>query len=440
MKLFKLIPLIAMAIAPLAYASPDSAGFVPAAWTTLPEEGAHLSALADFPAGDAKLDAAVDRILGVQRDALTNAAMPLANAIPPANMPADWVPWRFAAFASDLSVSASGLVGLLTFKGTPAVTVIWQKKEGKHNALVAEELPNEAAFAFRGAPTARDAETQTDAIFKTVLATGRVKNADGLRERIAESVTEFRRMALAANAAPAGGEWYASKLRVDIEVSASGKVSWGTVGGDVKLRLEWFRIQPSGQPATAAAAPVPGPLHDLISAMCEDLASASSTEPAAHFRASQFYVGLGLGASGTVGVASGSASAIGYLYFNRVAKPKAMPAAGFTNASWHLVQSHPSVEQLDFARRAGVETLAASPLAGDEPVLFRIDRAQFRAGLKRAMAIGSYFGNRATQSEGASWAVADVKPSFTLSVTGALGLAKMTGSAAAMIDFQNQNF
>jgi hypothetical protein len=449
-KAFVALALLAGSLAPaFASATPADAGFVPKDWYTPPEEGgAPANSMSPFSVPSPKLDASLGRIFSAQRDALTAVQKPSVTFTPPANMPSDWVPWRFAAFASDLSVTASGLLGVLSFKGTPSITVIWQKREPKTKVVAsaaAEPAGNVPVFRISDNPA--DLETQVDAIYQTALASGHVKKTKGLRDRIHNMVGNFHDMTVAVNQTPAGGEWYASRLRVDLEISASGQVQWGTVGGDLKVRLEWYRIQPkSADPALHAAPAVadgPSPLRDLVTAMSEDLISVSQTTPNPHFDATTFYVGLGISAGGNIGVVKASAQAIGYLYFSHAvpAKTKVFTAARreFSPASWMLIENSPSARSLDYARATGVHMQLHSAVQGHEQAEYVIDRGNFREGLKQAMQMGDYFSRIADQNGGSEWGVSDIKPGFTMSVGGKLDLVTLTGLVTAQIIFQNKN-
>lgn len=435
---------LSLIVTALAMATPASAAVVPADWYALPESAgeAMLTTVASEP--DDRLKATLGRIFSAQRDALSSVSDPMVLLAPPKNKPADWVPWRFVSFVSDLSVSVSGLLGILSFKGTPSVSIYWQKREHFVNSTVnlapdtASDIPE-----FILDPQASDtaATNQVDAIYHTVMASGRVRNGNRVRAGLTTLVGQFRDMTKTVSASAAATEWYPSRLRAEIEISASGRVNFGTVGGAVRVRLEWFPVQHTAPVAHFVATTTQqSSLFDLIASMAEDLSALSDTPVSPGFRASSFFVGLGIGASGTIGVAKGSAQAFGYVHFSRNAKAKPKLVADgdkkFSNASFYLIDAEPSRDALLFAERKGIKMLTSS----EHPTVFKIDRSQFRAGLKKAFRIGGYFAKQASENMGPQWAISDVKPGFTMSVSGGLGLATMTGSVTAQIDFQNLKF
>jgi hypothetical protein len=72
------------------------------------------------------------------------------------------------------------------------------------------------------------------------------------------------------------------------------------------------------------------------------------------------------------------------------------------------------------------------------------EQARFRAGLRKAFQIGDFFAARAAESSGTrsdtSWAISEIRPGFTMSIGGGLGLATLTGSAEAVLILQDKNF
>lgn len=429
-------------------ASPDSAGFVPADWYTLPEEdSAGLIAAAPFGQPDAKLGQSLRRIFSAQHDALSEVKSPAIDLAVPADRPADWVPWRFVSFASDLSVSASGLLGVLSFKGSPSLSVYWQKREAftqREPSAFSDNVSDLPVFYLDSAATQQQAERQVDEIYKTVLASGHVRGGGTLRSNLKGAVANFREVVHALSVAPAGAHWFASRLRVDLDISASGKVSYGSVGGALRVRLEWFHVQSDRErdpSPTSATTPMQSSILELVKAMTEDLSSAASTPPIG-FRATGFNVGLGFGASGNIGVVKGSAQATCILYFSQAngkrRKPRAAHSLASSGASWYLIDPNPSAEALRLAGRSGIE-MVRSAVAASPEVMFKVDRRQFRKGLEKAFKIGSYFAQIAAEPSGRDWAISTIKPGFAMSVGGSLGLVKLTGSATAQLEFQNQN-
>jgi len=437
-------------------ATPADAGRVPADWISLPEEtGAQLfhqpSNLEDERA---HLDKSLRRIFLSQGDALLAAKQPTVRVPSPAKKPSDWVPWRLKAVSTDLAVSASGLIGVLGFKGTPSVSVYWAKRESHSHLSNLDDDPEFPVFRFNETPGPRGKKAQLEVIHRTVLASGRVKNTKELRGNLERAVNQFQDLSVAAKSASADGAWYLGFLRMDLEISASGRVKWGSVGGAVKIRLEWHHAQATaGTPSAPRAPEVPvkfNPtqknLRALVGSLCEDLASASNNPMVANYQARMFVVGLGIGASGNVGVAKASASAIGYMHF--FYSPTSRRPSRFigddterpSKDPFYLIDHDPSAETLRFAKSNGIETVPSNQFVEGGATAFKLDRQAFRIGLRKAFQIGKYFAEQADKTKNDEWAINIIRPAFALSVSGDVGLAKLTGQVSALIQFNNLAF
>jgi hypothetical protein len=443
---------------------------LPREWYSLPEETDEQAEFV-FSSGDRQLKTNILRIFSAQRKALMDSENPimeesfLAKSFLAKNRlaksrSADWVPWRLAAFATDLAVSIGGQVGVLAFKGTPSVSVIWRKREKQHRLAetgAAQEGPSPRGI-FRFSETQSDSELkeQIESIYRMAKASGKIKKSKELRKEVRRAVVQFREMGAAIGATPLSSDWYASHLRMDLEISAEGRIKWGTVGGAIGLRLEWERV-----PALAKGLNLIAPskkqagLFDLVGAIASDLElTQRSWQPVnPRFEPTLLIVGLAINASGNIGIARASVTAAGIVYFSRTpekmaqssrAKLLAKPVA---ETSWWLIDDQPKAhlraKEMAFTRENGIESIHS--MNGSS---YRIERERFRAGLRKAFQIGDYFAARAAESSGTrpgtksdtSWAISEIRPGFTMSIGGGLGLATLTGSAEAVLILQDKNF
>jgi hypothetical protein len=441
-------------------------GMVPKSWYVLPEDPGYAAPTSDFTGSQTqqrqRLEAMVDRIFLNQRDGLAGVTNYRGLDVRPANhRPKDWVPWRFVAFATDLTVSGSGLIGLLIFKGSASVTAVWQKREKPAQNFASEQQAaepdprNEASavptFNFSAEDNAATTARKVDIIHNTVLATGRVRNTGGLKGRIGALVGQFNQMSATLETEPTGRMWYASRLRMDIQVAASGQISFGTVGGDVRVRLEWYRgmhnrstTARSRMAFLAPRTPPESSLHSLVSTMVQDLSATSNGALGNEFAIKNFRVGIGLGLDGNVGVAKASIKAIGHIYFSPAPRrpgflePIAPP---ITDEPMYMVDTDPSVESLQFAQARGIKThFFGQDKKAVKFARFEIDRENFRRGLTKALGMGRFFTNRASQSNSQNWAISVIRSELTMSLTGDLGLVTLTGLATAQVEFENKNF
>ncbi len=437
-------------------------GRVPRAWYSLPEDGGGDEELV-FSTGDRLLKTNLLRIFSAQRQALVSSGVDLAAEglsdpgflkSPVKNdRPADWVPWRLAAFASDLAVSAGGQVGVLAFKGTPSVSVIWRKREKAHLDRAQapkktggiESLGTRTVFRMSESLRGVELDEQIESIYRMAKASGKVRKTKRLRTEISQAVQKFREMGSAVSASPFSSQWYPSHLRMDLEITVEGRVKWGTVGGAVGLRLEWERlISTKSNSKQLKFSEKQEGLLDLVGAIAVDLeATQRAWTPAnPRFAPTLLVVALAINAQGTIGVARASGSVAGMVYFSRTPQdflPRlasaSSPSARFAKASWWLIDDKSEPRAFAFARAGGIESIRTKNGAS-----YRVARERFRQGLKKAFQIGDYFAARAAESASDDWAISEIRPGFTMSVGGGLGLATLTGSATAVLILQDTKF
>jgi hypothetical protein len=350
--------------------------------------------------------------------------------------PADWVPWRLAYFATDLSVSLSGWVGALVNKGTPTVTLYWRKqgpKPASPGAFAADSSGETARITSASTPV--DLVRELEPAIRSALASGRIRDESRFRENLLAAAGEFRD-ATSRLEGIGKGEWWVSRLRADLSVDASGKLGpVTTLGGEAKIRLEWHRLMrnPSEAPKPAASLRAPSTffgtarfgegLVDLASGLAEDLdATVDPRIEKRGFKAYSYRIGIGVSKKGDVGVAQATTTLFAHLYFSRdVAKPVVRPSAAFAPP----------------LRSPATVKLVAD---GGEDGVVLIDRGRFRKGLHKALRIGRFFAKRAERAHAGKWKVYDLRTGFEISLAGKTGTARVNALGAADFSFYNQNF
>jgi hypothetical protein len=282
------------------------------------------------------------------------------------------------------------------------------------------------------------------------MASGRIEKSANvkaeLRKNLRQHLRKFRDLTSGIEEAPTDLSWYVGKVRFDLEISATGRVKFGSVGGDVKIRLEWFHVQKKSTVLVPRANPQNQnqnqSLRELAQAISEDLTAAGTRSSVPTFKTTYVYLALGMTASGNVGVAKGSASAVGTIYFMPAEKPARQrlfaPQAKMSQASWYIIDS--DSRSLRYAKNQGIETVSAMGLTGDNTTLFKANRQVFREGLRKAMRISDFFADRAAQAQDSEWEIFKLRPTFALSVSGGLSLVTLTGTATVQIELQNRNF
>ncbi len=401
------------------------------------------------------------------------------NSSTKANRPSDWVPWHPEFFWAELGVSAQGILGGLILKGTPTVTTIWRRQYPLANPTPTptstsasaskpfEELsipPTDSASAsisVTGDTSIQDLEKQIDPLVAAAAATGKVKDKSTFKANVLSTVQDFQVLARALE-----GEhetkWWVSRFRMDFTFGASGKVTpTFTAEGEARFRIEWHRIMKKNSTSTkpvkmlAQNTALTSNLEKFIQNTAQDLEEVSF-EPIQKFgyKPFSFRVGVGFAASGDVGIAKVSGSAVGQVYFSQdVAKPKVNPktqkpvAKALNDSSSETVNLIGDLKSNDYrayAHSKGIPYDVQSFDGGNnqrlEQIVFKVNRKNFRKGLKSAAKFGSFFAKRASKAHLGNWKIFELRTSFDTSISGTTALATVGGVATTEINFYNQDF
>lgn len=381
----------------------------------------------------------------------------------PVSRPSDWTPWHAEFFMTDLGVTASGTLGVLGLKGNPAVSLIWRQQNEKVNkpTLVPTESPSQdqagTAIELTDDTTQSGVNNQVDSAVKAVLATGKVKDEAPLRKNLNSTVQRFQALTAAMDSLP-DSLWWPSRFRLDVTIDASGNVlPFLSIGGDVKVRLDWHRLKHQShlgnhvRNVSAFDKKLQSNLERFIATTAMDLEElADSSNAPKGFKAYGFRVGLGFTASGNIGIVKSSASVLGQIYFSRdVKKPLPRPVKEIGQAiasdlpdSILLIETKPTTEHLKFAGESLSSYESITDDQGDQldQVAYKIDRAKFREGLRKALVMSGSFTQRASTRSVRRWKPWELRTSFDMSITGSLAFATIGGLGTAEIQFYNQSF
>jgi hypothetical protein len=378
--------------------------------------------------------------------------------LPPLPIPGDdhYVPWRMTGFVTDLGLSVNGKIGLLAWQGSPAVATFWMKKEDfeapdTNNAPIPETASSgDPGIAVNADATTASLDAEIDAVLKGVMATQQVRDEAELRKNFREAVYAFVDLAEQVDKITTDTRWQNSRLRIDLNMNASGRVSWFTkFGVNIRVRLEWYRLpgkkQKSLQPGSRERLRLQG-LENFLLALCEDLDAAmegGKNSPSSHFEPRFLKVGLGVATGGNIGIVRAGTAALMHMYFTWTGKRPRKPAAAAATARLplHVVDNAPSEALLRLARNEGrLVKVAADEEGGLKDALYKLDRETFRKYMRRAIFIGSYFAEAADKAHSKNWQPRFVKTVFDVSLTGRVGIATASGIATGDITFQNKNF
>lgn len=406
--------------------SAPARGPVPESWYKLPEQGAATEA-----GSLDRLGHDVDNLFAAQARALPAPAA-ATDTTPPADHPADWVPWHLAVMSTDFALTTQGVFGALLVGGA-----------------------------------AGEEKKQLEPVVRAALATGSIKNESRFRANLQNAADSFRLTAAQLNQlGTTPGRFPLSAFRLEVAFEADGQVTPVIgVGGTLKLRFDWIVPDKKQAVATTEAVqhtPLGDGLVQLVRGLGPDIdAAVASAAPVtqAGYKLAGVRVGVGLTASGTVGLVNGSASAMGSVIFgdneeeggchdpdgdgdchnhHGTAEIAAIPAVD--DGGIPLLKAAPATGDLQLAARNGVAVVLKNPLAQNKPgdgVIFKIPHDRFRAGMRKAIGISSFFTKHAAAVKG-DWVIKELSTEFDVSLTGTTGLVTLQGTGELELEFEHK--
>lgn len=468
---------ISLCIAALLLASCSEQGLqknspsVPTHWYDSTQQGPVSSrehAQDDFdPEKNLALTDSVDALFAANAEALEAGDQEAQSFLSPLmvdtndkkNKPKDWVPWRAEYFMTDLSLTASGMLGVLALKGTTTVRAFWRRQGPVQPKLNELENPIEETLAHQDPiieiePYDSDAQImkQLEPAIRAAVATKKVQDTPDLRNNLLKAAHEFQTIASAIPANKEDLPWWVSRFRVDILLDAAGRVEpVGLVGGEVRFRFEWHRLRrtqkamPRLMLASERSEKIRDSLSRFITATAQDLEVAFSDHENYGFKAHQMRMGIGITAKGNIGVVKGAASIVGQIYFTRhVERPIVRPRTLELNNSEEpieFIDRNPKANELAWAQQNGISYEMQPKAAKDfTEVVYKIERKKFRQGLIKTAKIGGFFAKRASRVKPGSWRIYELRTAFDASIGGTFDLVTLAGTGTAQISMWNEKF
>lgn len=435
----------------------------PKAWYVLPEEeGKSLES--DQIIDTRVLENAIDSIFMGNSQAL-EAGLVGRSTEPQVGLlrkPSDWVPWRAEVFTTDLSLSVGGLLGALMTKGTSTVRAYWRKQHPNQGTLqyeTEEKSENDTLVRFSRENSNSDIKNQIESVIGLAIRAKKVVDSPTLRTELLKAAEDFQELTYSLSQVEGDLPWWVQRFRVDFSVDGSGHVHPNvTVGGEVRFRFEWHRIKKKSE-STKVATHLSSrrnfnqdALVKFVRDTAEDLEYAFSDMQKFAFQAHTVRMGVGISAKGEIGVVKGSAGVVGQIYFTRdVKRPKKNPKPSLSliaeNSDLSLIEYNPPQNHIEFAKSHGskleINLIKSNHFISSDPiteVVYKVNRNNFRNGLKRAAKISEFFAKRASTQKREGWKIFELRTAFDASVSGELPLATIVGSVTAQIAFFNQKF
>lgn len=427
-KLYSLV-LILASVAPAAFAADSNPAQLPLSWYRGDTGRQTLSASPENLDG---LRGSVDRLYGVQSRALANVADAPAAALMQASAggPPDLVPWHLEYITTELAISAQGLLGALTVKGTPGIQLHWRHQGNPPTPapVPPAPVPQTGLVVAGDTTTLSDIQAQLEPVLRTALASGKVQDADAMRQNVVRAATQLQALTQALDEAGSRATdtpFWVSGFRFDFTIDEVGHVfPIGPKGGDIRFRFEWKRLKRKTV-AAGSRVRVRGDFEDSLiqftTAMQTQLGAALAEADDASesgFRLASYRVGIGVTKKGSIGIAEGSVSLIGNLNFSAdVKKPVVYPSRNL---------SAKEVQAITFIPKGTFDG-------------YPIDPEQLRKGLTKAINIGNFFA-RGTDTGGDKWKIYIMKAQFDMTLAGDSFLAGLIANGTSDLTFYNQKF
>ncbi|MGZ3769445.1 MAG: hypothetical protein ACXVCP_13050 [Bdellovibrio sp.] len=384
------------------------------------------------------------------------------NTTAPVTTIPNWTPWHLETFTTELSVVGSGLIGVLTGKGTATAQAYWRKHrppETKPARMLPEEEPSSIpTLNIENVTSESSITTQIEPMIKAALATKKIQNETAFRKNTETAAVEFFNLVNGIQDEPSS-RWWVSGFRIEFTVSASGvltpAVPVATVGGDVRLRFDWRRLSRTQAPRlmqnklaknfsgvlgfSGSQSKLQGDLQDLVFRLSEDLNSAVDEDlKNKGFKPYIFRFGLTFTAAGNVGIAKSSASALAGIVLNADVND---PARSFVSSKHDgdilLIEKNPSEEHLQFASNNLVPVSVESNKA---KAVYKLNRENLKKGLRKAVKMGNFFISAGQKANSKKWKLYQMKLGVEFSITGSVALVKYSGTSTAEFGFYNMKF
>ena len=367
--------------------------------------------------------------------------------------------WELSGMKTILATGLSGDIGVLSWGGSKTVELIWKRLKKNTTANNVQsysfepELADERAdVSLNSNSTYRDMQAQLEPLIQTMVKTGKVKNESYFRSNLYQVSEKFFNMSKAMDINKRT-EWYPYKTRLDLVVSASGKVTGGGIiikaGIDSRVRLEWVRLERKDRVQEQAVAlkedPVADKVQELLTQMAVDLSAAASSEKAniKNWSAKVFRVGIGITAKGDIGVISSSFGYTPYVYFKRI-----QPRQAFATQALDLETSFKDTNFEEghwpvlVADELGSDIQPASfnlESNGKKAKVIKIKRKKLRKSINKAIKYGHKMGKKLKSKKyrkNKKWEVKTMKVGYKFSLNGDIGSVNVKTEPNLEIEYE----
>ncbi len=318
--------------------------------------------------------------------------------------------FKLTELITDIAVSKKGFLGLSALKANNGVEIKWKRTapqvpQDKLRDQIEEEKID---FTVDHTATLQDLNSLTESIATMVEASGKVEKTGKVRRRVWDALTAVRDD-VSSMSVTRVRSWKVSNLRLDLNFSTSGKLSFFTKAGvALRIRIEWrLSERPLVNPEEALSTPQTRFIVKALSELDETLGQV----PLRGFEVKKVSLGVGSAVKKKFfGLWKQSLGFVGFLSF--------VPVAQASDKAQARVQIPAGLKQQKL-------DLDGSPV-------------DFAAGMRKSVRTAAFFTERASRLSFKTWEIAELKSVHDITKTGFFGLSDVSTKGVVEIDFKRR--
>lgn len=371
--------------------------------------------------------------------------------------------WFLQSIMTEIGVENAGGIGIVGVKGETAVEFVWNRTPNSVKALqqkyygtstapekeVVEEKSEESNLRISEDDSKEDLEKKIKPIVDIAFKSGKIKHKETFKRELLSKVNEFQTLINSMAHSPEMTSWWAYKFQLAVKFEASGKVvPFVKVGAGFRLVLEWYRSQKKNNVVRAREIlrgnSIASKNAKYIYALAKDF---NTLEPLTlrnrKYGLDVIKAGIGVGASGTIVLASVKGEVMGSIFFKREQIKDKSFEADVELGDELPILGDADEKSISYAKEKGLdyELVGLNQKAlfngEDGQAEYKGSRKMFRKGLKKAVKMANFFSRgalrredrRLRQGKTLNFHLKAVEMELEVYLSGGVGLATIYGKA-----------
>jgi len=351
---------------------------------------------------------------------LTNSSIPTAHS----EFDKSDKKWQLSQFKTVLAIGLSGKIGLKSWGGEKAVELGWAPRSSETKRLL-EKNDNDSTQTIKVSEDMEltDLEAQLSPILDELEGSGKLKSRQALDKFLEKPLKDFLEISKALSQTEEY-KWRPAKLRLDLNLGASKKLTGTFVkaGVDIRVRLEWTRSKSSKAALQKSSSAVNMKIVKTMNKLSKYVSSNVDQDARKmKLKLKKFKVGVGIGAKKTFGVINYDTSIIPQVYYKKFEVAKSLPQDSVDEEIPFLVENE---DKWLFSRR------------------YKVKKYRIRKALRKSLKFGKYWQGKLAKSKykKRKWGVKSFKTSYAFSLSGKVGATTLKAKPVLELEFANTNF